>query len=309
MTRLARKYPSIPPFRGPAPCAGAGVRHGERGYSWSASWIENGVRTRSTSSAPPRRRRPAPRTRSSSSSPRSSSMWAATSPGPRETCHDRAAAPPPLRPCAPPAPPCSAALALADRDSRARARSPRSTRAAAADPFSYRPGRRAPSRLGRGARAGRRRVRPPMRFPLEEGPAFANSQVYSKGGSAGPAGGQCDADNYALSVARQLLRAALVGDASLPLRHRAPGAGRGAGDVRGGETLGRRGGDGTITSVGSYSVYLTGEDGTRYDYLHMSDVQVSPGQDVSRGERIGRCPTSSGARRRRFTCTSTCGSP
>jgi peptidase M23-like protein len=45
--------------------------------------------------------------------------------------------------------------------------------------------------------------------------------------------------------------------------------------------------DGTITSVGDFSVYLTAADGTRYDYLHMSTVQVVVGQDVSRGERLG----------------------
>jgi hypothetical protein len=46
--------------------------------------------------------------------------------------------------------------------------------------------------------------------------------------------------------------------------------------------------DGTITSIGSYSVYLTAADGTRYDYLHMSDVAVRVGQAVRRGQLVGR---------------------
>jgi murein DD-endopeptidase MepM/ murein hydrolase activator NlpD len=46
--------------------------------------------------------------------------------------------------------------------------------------------------------------------------------------------------------------------------------------------------DGKITSIGSYSVYLTAPDGTRFDYLHMSDVQVTVGQTVTRGQRIGK---------------------
>src|SRR5262249_43565552 len=46
--------------------------------------------------------------------------------------------------------------------------------------------------------------------------------------------------------------------------------------------------DGTITSVGSYTVYLTVADGTRYDYLHMRSVQVTVGQKVKRGDRVGR---------------------
>src|SRR5690606_39747974 len=37
---------------------------------------------------------------------------------------------------------------------------------------------------------------PGMRFPIEEPPAFANSQVYNPGGYLGPGGGQCDAFNY-----------------------------------------------------------------------------------------------------------------
>jgi murein DD-endopeptidase MepM/ murein hydrolase activator NlpD len=45
--------------------------------------------------------------------------------------------------------------------------------------------------------------------------------------------------------------------------------------------------DGTITSIGSYSVYLTAADGTRYDYLHMSTVQVKEGQKVKTGDRMG----------------------
>jgi murein DD-endopeptidase MepM/ murein hydrolase activator NlpD len=46
--------------------------------------------------------------------------------------------------------------------------------------------------------------------------------------------------------------------------------------------------DGTITSIGSYSVYLTAPDGTRYDYLHMSDVAVRVGDRVTRGQRLGK---------------------
>src|SRR5205085_1701751 len=41
--------------------------------------------------------------------------------------------------------------------------------------------------------------------------------------------------------------------------------------------------DGTITSVGNYSVYLTAADGTRFDYLHMQDVAVEVGDKVKRG--------------------------
>ncbi|WP_437276261.1 M23 family metallopeptidase [Sorangium sp. So ce375] len=160
-------------------------------------------------------------------------------------------------------------------------------RAAAADPFSYQPAGELLPGSGEG-RVDDVVYAPSMRFPLEEGPAFANSQVYNKGGSAGPAGGQCDADNYAYPW-----RDNYCESRSWVMPLCPAGTGHQGQDVRpatceAGKHWVVAVVDGTITSVGGYSVYLTGEDGTRYDYLHMSDVQVSPGQDVSRGERIGR---------------------
>ncbi|WP_437809058.1 M23 family metallopeptidase [Sorangium sp. So ce1078] len=159
--------------------------------------------------------------------------------------------------------------------------------AAAADPFSYHPAGELVPGSGEG-RADEVVYAPAMRFPLEEGPAFANSQVYSKGGSAGPPGGQCDAANYAYPWRDNYCESRSW---DMPLCP--SGAGHQGQDVRpptceAGKYWVVAAADGTITSIGSYSVYLTGEDGTRYDYLHMSDVQVSPGQDVSRGERIGK---------------------
>jgi hypothetical protein len=37
---------------------------------------------------------------------------------------------------------------------------------------------------------------PGMRYPIEVGPSYPNSQVYMNGGSMGPGGSQCDAVNY-----------------------------------------------------------------------------------------------------------------
>jgi murein DD-endopeptidase MepM/ murein hydrolase activator NlpD len=47
--------------------------------------------------------------------------------------------------------------------------------------------------------------------------------------------------------------------------------------------------EGTITNIGSYSVYVLSPDGkTRADYLHMSNVIVKVGAKVGRGTPLGR---------------------
>jgi murein DD-endopeptidase MepM/ murein hydrolase activator NlpD len=159
--------------------------------------------------------------------------------------------------------------------------------AAAAEPFSYFPAGYLAPGSGTG-RADHVVYAPSMRFPLEEGPAFANSQVYSKGGAAGPRGGQCDPDNYAYPWRDNYCE---TRSWAMPLCP--SGAGHQGQDLRpptceAGKYWVVAAADGAITHVGRYSVYLTDEHGTRYEYLHMSDVQVSPGDTVSRGQRIGR---------------------
>lgn len=52
---------------------------------------------------------------------------------------------------------------------------------------------------------------------------------------------------------------------------------------------------GTITHIGSYSVYLTGDDGRRYDYLHLRDLVVRVGSPVAKGARIGRVSNNFGS--------------
>jgi murein DD-endopeptidase MepM/ murein hydrolase activator NlpD len=128
---------------------------------------------------------------------------------------------------------------------------------------------------------------PDMRFPIENAPAFANSQVYNPGGSEGPPGHECDPSNYTYPWRDNYCE---TRDWDMPLCP--AGQGHQGQDIRP-ATCDKdthwavAATDGTITSVGDYSVYLTAADGTRYDYLHMSGVQVVEGQEVSRGERLG----------------------
>lgn len=159
---------------------------------------------------------------------------------------------------------------------------------AAADPFTYDP----PGTLVTGSGKGRVDTNvfaPGIRFPIESGPAFANSQVWGHGGNSGPSGsGQCDKENFSYPWHDNYCE---TRSWSMPL---CPGGtGHQGQDIRAASCV--KGvhwtaavTDGTITSVGSYSVYLTAPDGTRFDYLHMQDVQVKEGQKVKRGDRMGK---------------------
>lgn len=135
---------------------------------------------------------------------------------------------------------------------------------------------------------------PGIRFPIEEGPAFANSQVYGPGGSLGPGGGQCDASNYDYPWRDNYCE---IRTWDMPLCP--AGTGHQGQDVRPGTCdkdvhWAVAVVDGTITQVGSYTVYITAADGTRFDYLHMDSVQVSVGEEVTRGQRLGRVSNNFG---------------
>ena len=158
--------------------------------------------------------------------------------------------------------------------------------AAAADPFTYDP----PGKLVNGSGKGRVDMKvyaPGMRFPIESGPAFANSQVWGHGGNEGT-GSQCDKENFSYPWHDNYCE---TRSWNMPLCP--SGAGHQGQDIRAASCM--KGVhwtvaavDGTITSIGSYSVYLTAADGTRYDYLHMQDVQVKEGQKVKRGDHMGK---------------------
>jgi murein DD-endopeptidase MepM/ murein hydrolase activator NlpD len=159
-------------------------------------------------------------------------------------------------------------------------------RGAAAD-FSFNP----PGKLVAGSGTGRVDTKvyaPGMRFPIEKAPAYANSQVWGVGGSAGPAGSQCDIENFSYPWSDNYCE---TRSWSMPLCP--SGTGHQGQDVRAAScdknvhscvaTV-----DGKITSIGTYSVYLTGNDGTIYRYLHMGNVAVTTGMAVTKGELMGK---------------------
>ncbi len=157
---------------------------------------------------------------------------------------------------------------------------------ARADDFTYQP----PGTLVAGSGQGRvdnNVYAPGMRYPVEAAPSFANSQVWGHGGGQGPGGSQCDVENFSYPWWDNYCE---TRSWDMPLCP--SGTGHQGQDIRAATCEDNvhwvvASEAGAVTNVGTYSVYVTAADGTRYDYLHMGNVQVSVGQDVAKGERLG----------------------
>ncbi len=160
--------------------------------------------------------------------------------------------------------------------------------APAAAQFTYNP----PGQLTPGSGTGRNDPTvyvPGMRFPMENAPAYLNSQVWGRGGSQGPGGGQCDSQNYSYPWWDNYCE-----DRTWSMPMCPSGTGHQGQDIRAATCEKSRhwtvaATAGTITNIGSYSVSLTRSDGTRFRYLHvdMGQLAISNGQSVQRGDRIG----------------------
>jgi murein DD-endopeptidase MepM/ murein hydrolase activator NlpD len=154
--------------------------------------------------------------------------------------------------------------------------------------FSYNP----PGQLVPGSGTGRQDdtvYAPGIRFPIENKPDYANSQVWNPGGSQGPPGGnQCDPKNYSYPWWDNFCEARTYVTPMCPA-----GSGHQGQDVRPSTCEKDKhpavsATDGTVMHIGSYTVFITAPDGTQYRYLHMGSVEVKVGSNVSKGERIGR---------------------
>lgn len=168
---------------------------------------------------------------------------------------------------------------------------------AAAQEFSFDPPGDLVPDSGKGRTGDVKIYAPDMRFPIESAPAFANSQVWGHGGNSGPANtSQCDKENFQYPWHDNYCE---TRDWDMPLCP--AGTGHQGQDVRASDCTKNvhptvAVADGTITNVGSYSVYLTAADGTRYDYLHeeVSTLLVKVGDKVKKGQPIGRVSNNFG---------------
>lgn len=138
---------------------------------------------------------------------------------------------------------------------------------------------------------------PGIRFPLESAPAYINSQVYGIGGLYGAPGSLCDTRNYQYPWHDNFCE---TRGWNMPLCP--AGKGHQGVDIRPASCERSKHfavavEDGLITAIGDYTVFLRGNSGRTYRYLHLDSksLQVTRGQAIKRGQRIGRVSDNMGA--------------
>jgi murein DD-endopeptidase MepM/ murein hydrolase activator NlpD len=138
---------------------------------------------------------------------------------------------------------------------------------------------------------------PGIRFPIEQANAYANSQVYGHGGESGPGGGQCDAENYAYPWHDNFCEPRAYTTPLCP-----SGTGHQGQDIRPNTCKAATWTavavePGVISQIGTYTVYLSGDSGRTYLYLHMQmdQLKVHIGDRVTRGQPLGLVSNNFGA--------------
>ena len=156
--------------------------------------------------------------------------------------------------------------------------------------FSYTPaGKLVPTKSGQGRVGDTYIYAPGIRFPIEEAPAYINSQVYGVGGLLGERGSLCDKRNYQYPWHDNYCEKR---GWKMPLCP--TGKGHQGNDIRTATCQKKKYHavaveDGKIVSIGKYTVKLRGKSGRVYRYMHLDPktLRVNIGQKVKRGERIG----------------------
>lgn len=150
-----------------------------------------------------------------------------------------------------------------------------------------------PGKLAQGSGTGRADYDvwyPDIEFPLESAPAFANSQVYSVGGSQGPAGSQCSTYNYRYPWQDNFCE---TRGWSMPLCP--SGTGHQGQDIRPSTCednqhwiIASESGVVTLVNESISAIVIRDSLGRFHEYLHWDDSLVSTQQQISKGQKIGR---------------------
>ena len=150
-------------------------------------------------------------------------------------------------------------------------------------------GQLVPSHSGQGRFGDNYIYAPNIRFPIEQAPAYINSQVYGVGGLHGKSGNLCDRRNYQYPWHDNFCEKRGWGMPLCP-----SGTGHQGVDIRTATCTKRKYyavavESGQISYIGKYTVTLRGNSGRKYRYLHLDSntLQVSRGQMLRRGQRIG----------------------
>ncbi len=203
---------------------------------------------------------------------------------------------PPASSAAPPASEAPPASGLPASDALPASEAPPASSSAPPVDFSFNPPGQLHAGSGQGITDPTVYV-PGMRFPIQASNAYANSQVYGHGGTSGPGGGQCDAANYAYPWNDNFCETRAYTTPLCP-----SGTGHQGQDIRPNTCKAANytavaAEDGTITQIGSYTVYLSSSTGRTYLYLHMQmdKLKVKVGDHVTRGQALGLVSNNFGA--------------
>lgn len=137
---------------------------------------------------------------------------------------------------------------------------------------------------------------PGIRFPVSVKPVYLNSQVWNIGGNFGPKGGWSDRRNYKYPWRDNFCEKRQWKTPMCP-----GGSGHQGVDIRPSKPTNDDGQmgvaveNGRISFVGSYKITLAGDSGTHYNYLHMRNVRVKPGDRVTAGQALGRISNNFGS--------------